>query len=283
MKDKVILITGANSGIGRATAERLAEMGTTVVMSARHEKRGEKARAQIVRRTGNDRVDLLIADLSTRDGIRSLADQFRAKYDRLDVLINNAGLMTNKRRETPEGFELQFFVNHLAYFMLTQLLIDMLRDSAPARIVNVASTAHSRGHLNFDDLQGKENYAGWQMYGNTKLANIVFTYELARRLENSGVTANCVHPGVVGTNLMRQYNFFLNLIWGALRVFFKKPEEGAETPAYLATSPEVADVRGKYFRYCRPFGTTEESNDRDVQRRLWEASIEMTGLDNIPA
>jgi NAD(P)-dependent dehydrogenase (short-subunit alcohol dehydrogenase family) len=178
---------------------------------------------------------------------------------------------------------MQFFVNHIAYFMLTCLLADTVRASAPARIVNVASTAHSSGRIDFDDLQLEHNYKGWQAYANSKLANVVFTYELARRLEGTGVTANCVHPGVIHTGLLRNYSRVLNLLFHAAQMFFKKPEQGAETPVYVASSPDVEGVTGKYFRNREPMGTTEESYDREVQRRLWEVSEEISGcLGMIP-
>lgn len=283
VQDKTIVVTGANSGIGRATATALAGLGAHVVMVSRMEKRGRRARDDIHKRTGNPRVDLLVADLSTRDAIRRLAAEIESRYDRLDVLINNAGLLTRRRRTTPEGFELQFFVNHLAYFMLTNLLARLLTASAPARIVNVASTSHSSGIIDFDDLQFERGYKGWQAYANTKLMNVVFTYELARRLRDTGVTANCLHPGVIHTGLLRNFSSVLNIAFHALQVFFKKPEQGAETPVYLATSREVDGVTGGYFRYCRPMDTTELSRDRDVQRRLWEVSEELCACrDAIP-
>ena len=284
MRDKTVLITGANSGIGRAIATELARRGARIVMSSRSEKRGRKAQKEIVRRSGNDRVELLIADLSTRDGIRGLSDAFQAGNERLDVLINNAAILTNSRRTTPEGYEMQFFVNHVAYFMLTNLLIDTIRATPSARIVNIVSTAHSNGTIDFDDLQFEQNYKGWSAYANSKLANIVFTYELARRLEGTGVTANCVHPGVIHTNLLRNYSTVLNVLFHALRFFFKTPKQGAVTAVHVASSPDVDGVTGKYFRDCAPMGTSEESNDRDVQRRLWDVSEEITGCHGmIPA
>lgn len=278
MQGKVILVTGANSGIGKATATGLAHMGATVVMVSRTEKRGTKAQRDVVKQTGNESVDLIVADLSTTAGIHGLADAFRARRNRLDVLINNAAVLTSSRRLTPEGFEMQFFVNHLAYFLLTGLLLDTLRASAPSRIINVTSTAHSSGTIDFDNLQGESGYQGYQAYANSKLANMVFTYELARRLEGTGVAANCVHPGIIHTNLLRNYSGVLHFLFNAFQMFFKKPDEGAETPVYLASSPEVEGVTGKYFKYKNTLGSSEESYDRDVQRRLWEVSEEMTGF-----
>jgi NAD(P)-dependent dehydrogenase (short-subunit alcohol dehydrogenase family) len=278
MDGKVCLVTGANSGIGRAAAMGLAGMGATVVMLCRSARRGEKALQWIRKKTGNENVHLLLADLSRRQDILNAADEFKGRHSRLDVLLNNAGVMTSKRQLTDDGFETQFFVNHLAYFLLTGSLIDLLHKSAPSRVVNVASTAHGRGTLDFDDLQCEKQYNGWQQYGNTKLANIVFTYELARRLDGSGVTANCLHPGVIHTNLLSSYSTVLNGLWYLLQWFFKKPDEGAETPIYLASSPEVENVSGKYFKYRSPVGTSDESYASSVQQRLWEVSEELTGF-----
>jgi NAD(P)-dependent dehydrogenase (short-subunit alcohol dehydrogenase family) len=274
---KIMLVTGASSGIGEATATQLAGLGHHVVMVARDKERGEQSRARIQREHSGASTDLLVADLSTTTAIRSLAGEFKSKYDRLDVLVNNAAVMTSTRRVTPEGFELQLFVNHLAYFLLTGLLLDTGR-SHPARIVNVSSTAHSRGVLDFNDFQMEHHYRGYEQYANTKLMNIMFTYELARRLEGAGVTVNCLHPGVIRTGLMRGVSPILHGLWQATGRFFKQPVDGAETPVYLATSPDVESVSGKYFRHCREMGTTRDSNDRDLQRRLWEESERLTGF-----
>jgi NAD(P)-dependent dehydrogenase (short-subunit alcohol dehydrogenase family) len=275
---KTILVTGASSGIGEATAVQLAGTGARVVMVSRNRGRGERSRDRILRAHPGASLDLLVADLSTRAAIAGLADEFKSKYSRLDVLINNAAVMTSTRRVTSEGFELQLFVNHLAYFLLTGHLLEILRASAPARIVNVASTAHSRGILDFDDLQMKHSYRGYQAYANTKLMNVMFTYELARRLDPARVTVNCLHPGVIRTGLMRGVSPALHLLWQSLGKFFKQADEGAETPVYLATSPEVDGVTGKYFRYSKPCGTSAASNDAGLQRRLWDESERLAGF-----
>jgi NAD(P)-dependent dehydrogenase (short-subunit alcohol dehydrogenase family) len=277
MDGKVVLITGANSGIGRATALGLARLGATTVMLCRSARRGEKALHWVRARSGHGDVHLILADLSIRRDIEAAAHEFNASFSRLDVLINNAGILTRSRRLTADGFESQFFVNHLAYFLLTGMLLETLKKSAPSRIVNVASTAHSRGELDFDNLQGEARFDGWQQYANTKLANIVFTYELARRLQGTGVTANCLHPGVVHTNLMSNYSRVVNGLWHLVRWFFKTPDEGARTPLYLASSPDVADESGRYYRNCVPMGTSEQCNDPALQRRLWEVSEALTG------
>jgi len=282
MNGRIVLVTGASSGIGKATASRLAALGAHVVMVSRTASRGEAARAQIMAAAPGATVDLLVADLSTTAAIRALAAAFQAKYDRLDVLLNNAAVLTSRRRETPEGIEMQFFVNHLAYFLLTGLLVKTMLVSAPARVVNVASTAQSSGVIDFDDLQMKRQYRGWQAYANTKLMNVLFTYELSRRLDGTGVTANCLHPGVIRTKLLRNFSSALQLAWDVTGKFFKQPEDGAETPVYLASSPEVAGVTGQYFRYCRTMGTCEASYDRETQRRLWEESERLTGFKYLP-
>ena len=274
---KVMLVTGASSGIGEATATRLAALGAHVVMVSRTDERGNRARHKIQRAHPDASTDLLIADLTTTAAIRRLAEEFNARYDHLDVLINNAAVMTSTRRTTPEGFELQFFVNHLAYFLLTGQLMAALQRASAARIVNVSSTAHSRGEIDFSDLQMERHYRAYDAYANTKLMNILFTYELAHRLEGKRMTSNCLHPGVIRTGLMRGVSPVLHTLWQSLGKFFKQPDEGAETPVYLATSPDVEGVSGKYFRYCREFGTSRASNDRDLQRRLWEESERLTG------
>ncbi len=275
---KVMLVTGASSGIGEATATRLAALGAHVVMVSRTEERGSRARHKIQHAHPDASTDLLLADLTTTTAIERLAAEFNSKHGRLDVLINNAAVMTSTRRKTPEGFELQFFVNHLAYFLLTGRLIDALKRAPAARIVNVSSTAHSRGEIDFNDLQMEHHYRAYDAYANTKLMNILFTYELAHRLEGTRLTSNCLHPGVIRTGLMRGVSPVLHTLWQSLGKFFKQPDEGAETPVYLATSPDVEGVSGKYFRYCREFGTSRASNDRELQRRLWEESERLTGF-----
>ncbi|HXV15006.1 MAG TPA: SDR family oxidoreductase [Candidatus Krumholzibacteria bacterium] len=278
MDGKTVLVTGASSGIGKATAAGLSALGARVVMVSRTQERGLRARAEILRTMPGASLEVVVADLSTTAAIRRLADVVAHKCPRLDVLVNNAAVLTSRRKLTSEGFEMQFFVNHLAYFLLTGLLLDVVRASAPARIVNVASTAHSRGVIDFDDLQLAEAYRGWQAYANTKLMNILFTYELARRLEGTRVTANVLHPGVIHTNLLSNFSSVMQLAWHAVGRWFKQPEDGAETPVYLASSPEVEGVSGKYFRHCKPMGTSAQSNDREIQRRLWKESERLSGF-----
>lgn len=274
-----MLVTGANAGIGKVTARELAKMGATVVMVARSRERGTAALAEVKAASGNNRVDLLLADLSSQASIRQLADDFRAKYDHLHVLVNNAGAYFMKRQETVDGLEMTFALNHLGYFMLTLLLLDMLKASAPARIVNVTSGAHFGGRLNFDDLQAKKRYAGFPVYGASKLANVLFTYELARRLEGTGVTANCLHPGFVASNFAHNNGFLAQLGMKALRPFALSVEQGAETSIYLASSPEVEGVTGKYFTKKKAVKSSAQSYDVETARHLWQASADLTGLN----
>jgi retinol dehydrogenase 14 len=271
---KVVLVTGANSGIGKETAEGLAGMGATVVMVCRDRERGQSALDEIRSKTGNQSVELMICDLASQAQIRKLAEEFKQKHNRLDVLVNNAGLVLTRRTVTEDGFETTFAVNHLGYFLLTNLLLDVIKQSAPARIVNVASTAHRSGTIDFNDLQGERSYSTMRAYGQSKLANILFTYELARRLEGSGVTVNCLHPGVIGTNIFRSV-----LGLGAMaKLFLKSPKKGAETSIYLATSPEVAQVTGKYFDDKKVVSSSPESYDKAIAQRLWQVSEQLTKL-----
>jgi NAD(P)-dependent dehydrogenase (short-subunit alcohol dehydrogenase family) len=277
MDGKICMVTGANSGIGLATALGLAKRGATVVLVSRSKERGEQAVAEIKAQVPGAKLDLLCADLASMGEIRQLADDFKRKYDRLHVLINNAAIIPPSRTTTIDGIETQFAVNHLAYFLLTNLLLDMLKASAPARIINVSSSYHASGVMNFDDLQSEKSYGGmgWTTYGNTKLYNVLFTYQLARRLEGTGVTVNCLHPGVIGTNLTRGLPKPLVAIY---KLFVGKPDRGAETSIYLATSPEVERVTGKYFANKKEAASAPASHDREAARRLWEISAEMAGL-----
>jgi NAD(P)-dependent dehydrogenase (short-subunit alcohol dehydrogenase family) len=277
MLDKVCIVTGATSGIGRVTALELARMGATVVLMARRPERGEEARAAIVAETGNDRVELILADFASLAEVRRAAEIFLARHDRLHVLVNNAGLYADKRRLSADGYELTFAVNHLAPFLLTNLLLDTLKASAPARVVTVASGAHVGAEINFDDLQGAKRYSGFAAYGASKLANILFTYELARRLEGSGVTANCLHPGFVGTNFGQSDGGPVAIFFRAARPFILTPEQGAQTSIHLAASPEVEGLTGRYYVNRRPRTSSAPSYSREAQSRLWAISEELVG------
>jgi NAD(P)-dependent dehydrogenase (short-subunit alcohol dehydrogenase family) len=277
MGGKVVLITGGTSGIGRAAATALAAMGAEVVVTGRNRGRGEAAVEEIRNTTGNERVSLMLADLSVQAEVRSLAERFREGHDRLDVLVNNAGLVQSKRTETPDGLEMTFAVNHLAPFLLTNLLLDLLKESAPSRIVTVSSEARRGASIDFDDLQSERRYRGFPVYGMTKKANILFTYELAERLEGTGVVANCLHPGAVSTNFGRNNRGPMALLFRLFKPFMRSPDQGADTLVYLASSPEAGALNGKYLTDRRAVSPAEP-RDEATQKRLWEASEELTNL-----
>jgi len=280
MGEKVCLITGATSGIGKATALGLADMGASVVMVGRERGRGEAVLAEIKEGSPNASVDLMLADLSSQEQIRRLAHEFKETYPRLDVLINNAGVIRSERITTQDGLETTFAVNYLAYFLLTNLLLDVLKASAPSRIVNVASGEQRNGAIDFDDLQGEKEYKTAKAYSQSKLATVLFTYELARRLEGTGVTANCLHPGVVGTNLGSGVSGVFGFMVRTLTPLMKSPEKGAETSIYLASSPEVESLSGRYYVKKAEARSSDVSYDERLARRLWEASADLT---NVPA
>jgi NAD(P)-dependent dehydrogenase (short-subunit alcohol dehydrogenase family) len=286
MQGKTVLITGGNSGIGKETAVALAKAGANVVFTSRDAAKGAAAAADVSARAGRD-VAWMPLDLASFASIRRFADDFLSRYDRLDVLVNNAGLMQQHRSETQDGFETTFGVNHLGHFLLTQLLLDRVKSSAPARIVNVASDAHrqARSGLDFDDLQSTKGYGGLTVYGKSKLANIYFTRELARRLEGSGVTANALHPGTVATGFGQDGDVtgVFALGFQLVRPFFKKPAQGAETSIYLASAPEVDGVTGKYFADCKEKQPTKVAQDDDAARKLWEISESLVAGVQSPA
>jgi NAD(P)-dependent dehydrogenase (short-subunit alcohol dehydrogenase family) len=277
IRGKTCMITGATSGIGRASALELGRMGAKLILVCRNRERGEELVREI-QRAGNSEVELMIADLESQDQIRKLAADFLATKKPLHVLINNAGVFNLKRATTIDGHEAVFAVNHLAYFMLTLLLLDRIKESAPARIINISSDLHQRATLKFDDLGGERSYGGMSSYGQSKLANVVFTYELARRLAGTGVTVNCVHPGAVATNLAKNNGALAAVAWKIIGTFMKSPENGARTQVYLASSSEVEGVTGKYFIDSKEARSSAESHDATVARRLWEVSAQMTGL-----
>ena len=272
------MITGASSGIGRATAMELARQGATLVLVCRDRGRGEATVAAIQQQTGNRNVTLLLADLSSQQSIRQLAHDFLASGRPLHVLVNNAGIVNLQRTLTVDGIEAVFAVNHLAYFLLTHLLLDRLKASAPARIVNVASEAHRFGRIDFDNLQGERRFRSMKIYGQSKLENIMFTYALARRLEGSGVTVNCLHPGGVATGLGTNNGAWAQALIRLIRPFMRTPESGAATSIYLASSPQVDSVSGRYFAKCKARRSSKISYDDTAQRRLWELSAHLTGI-----
>lgn len=278
MQDKVCLITGATSGIGFVTAQALAQRGATVVMVGRDAARGVDSVDRVKRATGNEAVDLLLADLSSQAQIAELAQAFQRRYERLDVLVNNAGAIFTERQTSVDGVEMTFALNHLGYFLLTHLLLDILKNSAPSRIVNVASAAHQGGRIHFDDLQGERRYSGWRAYCQSKLANILFTYELAERLKDTQVTANVLHPGFVATRFGHNNRGAMSWLIRAAQVMAISEERGAETMIYLATSPEVEGVSGKYFVNCRETRSASQSNDAAIAKGLWQVSEAIVGM-----
>ena len=280
MKDRVCMITGANSGIGRATALELAKMGATLVMVARDQQKGESAMSEIRKATGNDSIDLLLADLSSLQSVRELAQRFQAKYPRLHVLINNAGLFNQRRHVTPDGYEATFTINYLAPFLLTNLLLDELKSSAPSRIVNVSSVGHYNGHIDFEDLNMEKNYGGWRAYQQSKLALVLFTRELAKKLQGTGVTVNSVHPGTVATNIWSRPMGPLGFIMSVPKLFMTSPKKGAETVVYLASSPEAVKTSGEYWDKLKVKKSSEESYNEEVAKRLWEVSAKLTSANS---
>lgn len=278
MVGRVCVITGATSGIGRATAEALAQRGATVALVCRDRGRGEETRAAVARSGGHDRVTLHLADLASQAEIRRVAAELIARLPQIHVLINNAGVVNLSRTTTVDGIETVFAVNHLAYFLLTNLLLDTLGRSGAARIVNVASDAHKFGPLDFDDLQNTRRYRSMRVYGQSKLCNILFTRELARRLAGSDVTANAVHPGAVATRLGQNNGRWAQLLIKGLSYFFRTPAQGAATSIYVATSPALAGVSGRYFANCREARPSAAAQDDAAAARLWQVSAELTGL-----
>lgn len=277
---KLCMITGATSGIGKAAAVALARLGADLVLVARDPARAEETVRDIAAAAGSRRVEVMLADLSSQEQVRRLADEFLAGGRPLHVLLNNAGVIMLRREETADGIERTWAVNHLAYFLLTNLLLDRLRQSAPARVVNVASDAHaySRGALDFDDLESRKRYSTMHVYAKSKLANILFTRELARRLEGSGVTANALHPGFVGSNFATNNGMFASAVMRLARPFARTAEKGAETAVYLCASPDVEGVSGKYFFDERERWPKRYAQSDEDAARLWEVSERMTGL-----
>ena len=276
LKGKTILVTGATNGIGLVTARELSRMGAQVTIVGRNAEKCALVARQMEALAGNP-VEFIVADLSVLDGIIHAAMTFKENHTHLHVLVNNAGGMFTKRVLTTDGYEYTFALNHLSYFLLTNLLLDMLKASAPARIINISSNAHENAKIDFENLQGEKRYVGLGAYGQSKLANLLFTYEVARRLDGTGVTANAVHPGVVATGFARNNGPVYNIgTWIAGQLFFRKPERGAQTSIYLACSTEVEGISGKYFVDCKPVDSNPQSHDRAAAEKLWQVSLELT-------
>ncbi len=280
MQDKIVLVTGATTGIGYVTALELARMGATVVGVARNPHKAEDALKSIRSQTGNSRVEFLLGDLSQQAQVRRLAEEFKSRHPRLDILINNAGALFIDRQETSEGIEMTLALNHLAYFLLTSLLMESLGKAPSARIINVASEAHRRGHIDLDDLEKTRQYFGWSAYCQSKLANVLFTYELDRRLKLKGgsITANALHPGFVASGFSKNNALWYRILSAPVFLAAISPEKGARTSIYLASSPDVEGVSGKYFRKQKAVASNPESYNEALARRLWEWSEEKTGL-----
>lgn len=273
MTGKVCIVTGANAGIGKETALGLAKLGATVVMVCRDSERGEAAQREIKHKSANDKVELMICDFASQNSIRQFARDFTRQHERLDVLVNNAGVVLRQRSMTEDGLESTFAINHLGYFLVTNLLLDVLKKSAPSRIVSVASAAHKFGKLDINGWPTGRDYSAFGAYANSKLANVLFTRELARRLKGTGVTANCLHPGGVGTNLFRGLPKFVQAL---IKLVTISAERGARTSIYLASSPQVEGVTGKYFARRRQQESSEASRNEEAARVLWEVSAELT-------
>jgi NAD(P)-dependent dehydrogenase (short-subunit alcohol dehydrogenase family) len=280
MRGKVCLITGAASGIGLETARGLAQMDAHIVMVTRNRESGIPAKQEIVRSTGNTAVDLLTCDFSSQKQIRALADEVNKRYPQLHVLVNNAGTFVSEFKLTEDGAEWQWGVNHLGYFLFTHLLLDKLKASVPSRIVNVASAGHYPGAIDLESLDKEVGkYNGLKAYNQSKLGNVLFTYELARRLEGSGVTANTLHPGVIRTEIGNKNSRGLaTLGWKILKPFMATAEHGASTSVYLASSPEVEGVSGYYFEECKPKQSSADTYNLSLAAQVWDRSMEMCGM-----
>ena len=280
MKGKICLITGGTNGIGKSTAQALAGMGATVVITGRNAAKTARVVEEIRAGSGNQQVDSLLADLSSQQDVRRLASEFKQKYGRLHVLVNNAGAAFMQRQLSVDGIEMTFALNHLAYFLLTHLLLGTLKASAPARIINVSSGAHTSGKIEFDNLQGERTY-GFGTYPNAKLATILYTVELARRLEGTGVTVNALHPGLTATGFGKNNGKVMSALVSILApLVMRSPAKGAGTSIYLATSPGVEGVTGKYFYNSQITPAAAQVADHAVARKLWDVSAEMVQLAN---
>jgi NAD(P)-dependent dehydrogenase (short-subunit alcohol dehydrogenase family) len=280
MIGKVCMVTGATSGIGKVTARALAEQGATVIVVGRNPAKTDATVREIRQQTGNNQVELLLADLSSMQQVRDLAAEFRRRHDRLHVLVNNAGAIFMMRHTSTDGLEMTFALNHLSPFLLTNLLLDTIRASAPARIVNVSSVTHFGVRLNLDHIHRRWLDNGYSVYARSKLMILLFTHELARRLEGTGVTVNALHPGMVRSHFFtNNWGVLGKVIWRVISLPMISPEKGAQTSIYLASSPEVEGVTGQYFVRCKPVRSSRASYDEEAQHRLWQVSAELTGLN----
>ena len=275
MNGKVCLVTGATDGIGKVSARVLAELGAKVIIVGRNPEKSAFVLAELRSISGNKNIDLLMADLAVMQEVRDLAEQVISRYDRLDVLLNNAGGYFTKHEITSDGLEMTFALNHMSYFLLTNKLMELLKYSAPARIVNVSSDAHYGVNIEFENLNGEQEYKAWKAYQKSKLANVLFTYELLKKVPGN-ITVNCLHPGFVATNFGHNNGgFFGPVLKIAQRISAIDPEEGAKTSIFLCSAPEVKGVSGKYFYKCQPKTSSRESRNMDTGKRLWQISSDI--------
>jgi retinol dehydrogenase 14 len=279
MTGKTVLVTGATNGIGKVTALELARQGANISIVARNEAKGKATLGEIGNATGNANLELLVGDLSSMNDVRRVAQEFKAKHTKLHVLVNNAGGVFDTRQTTADGLEYTFAFNHLAYFLLTNLLLDTLKASAPSRIVNVSSAAQANGKIDFDDLMGEKRYSGFGAYSASKLANVMFTYALARKLSGTGVTVNALHPGMVATGFgSNSQSGLWRAVMPLVKLFGLSPDKGAQTTVYLASSGEVEGVTGQYFDKKKAVPSSAASQDEAAQERLWVESARLVGL-----
>ncbi len=277
--DKICIITGANSGIGFETAKVLANDGINIVMVCRNRQKADAARRNILDLTPKASIDIVICDFSNQQDIRKAAEEITNQYEKIDVLINNHGFIAAERRETADGLEETFAVNHIGYFLFTNLLLDTLKKADSARIINVASNAHRNGMFNPDDLQSKKKFKALKVYGTTKLFNILFTKELAKRLNETHITANCLHPGVVRSNFAKNSNFMIRWFWKIAAPFMISSKKGAETTVYLATSKEVENVNGAYFNNKKVAVPRKNAQNMEHAQQLWDISNQICGTN----
>ncbi len=283
MTGKTVLITGGTGGIGRAAAVSLASMGARVGITGRDQARAEQAAAGIARESGNPAIDVFVADMSSQTEVRRMADEVLSTYPQIDVLVNNVGGFWAHRHVTADGLEHTFALNHLAPFLLTNLLLERLITSAPARVVTVSSGAHTMGRVDFDDLMGEQDYSGQRAYNQSKLANVMFTYELARRLDGTGVTATALHPGMTNTSFSTEdpHRKMAPIVF-VVRPFMRSPKKGADTAVYLASSPKVEGVTGRYFANRKIKESEQSSYDTAIADRLWRISADLVGIPIVP-
>jgi NAD(P)-dependent dehydrogenase (short-subunit alcohol dehydrogenase family) len=281
MKDKLVVITGANSGIGKATALKLAEQGAKIVMVCRSIEKGEAARKEIISRTNNDKIDLMQCDLSSHESIRNFSNEFKNNYSHIDVLVNNAGGICGTKELSVDGIEYTLGINHFGYFLTTHYLLDLVKAGTDKRIVNVSSLAHKFVlNIDWENLQGEKNYGQLYQYGLSKLFNIYFTKELAKKLKSESITVNCLHPGTINTGFGNSAGgFFKNLV-SLGRRFLTSPDKGAETSVYLASSPNVSNISGEYFSNKKIAALSKVAQNGEYSTKVWDLSLEWSGIEN---